>query len=223
MKQSFKSYPTQDKVTVHGYFNTIFENVELIDVIQIGAGCGGWEISEMGDSSPHLNDPCWRLFLNKKSWKCYLFEPVQSEFLRCIEFYKNLSDNINIYNAVVTTHNHNLDTINIRKSKSMSSLMTEHRKNDKYSQIVDKKLVPAVNINSIVGIINPYWVQIDTEGMDYDLVVSMMLAGINLPKVLSFEWCFIQHEEMEKLTSQLNNMGYYLCFKSNWDVVFIRK
>lgn len=208
-------------INISDFLLNVFSKVEDISAVQIGAGCGGWERPNMGNQSPHINDPVWRLFKLKETWKVYLFEPVVSEFLDCVKFYPE--DRFTVFNAGVVTHNHPFDNIYIRRAKTMSSMLGYHRKeHTEYGAIEKARVIPTVNITQTINTFTPYFLQMDVEGLDYNLVLELFKYGETnfKPKIISFEWCHAKESEIELLYKCLCLNGYEVVFKSNFDVVF---
>lgn len=196
------------------------DHLEDISAVQIGAGCGGWEKPKMGIQSPHINDPVWELFKSHASWKVYLFEPVVSEFVELVEFYKDCK-NVTTFNACVVPHMYSrYEALYIRKSKSMSSIDPFHRKLDQYAEVVELKTCLSIGIEDVAHALdlNPYFLQIDTEGLDCKLILK--LERFENIKLLSFEWIHADEEEIQKVYNKLKFHGFELIFKSHFDVVF---
>lgn len=194
------------------------DHLEDISAVQIGAGCGGWEKPKMGIQSPHINDPVWELFKSHPSWKVYLFEPVVSEFVELVEFYKDCK-NVTTFNACVIDDDRGsrYEALFVRKSKSMSSTEPVHRKTDRYAEITEVKTCLSVEVKNIIQL-DPYFLQIDTEGLDCKLILKLEhFRGI---KLLSFEWINSSEWDIEKVYIKLKSHGFELIFKSHFDVVF---
>lgn len=224
--KSFDKIPSSPRYSFIPELAAIFQDLNDITVVQIGAGSGGTVIPNMGQQSPHLNDPVWELLKDgkNKGWKGYLFEPVLSEFIKCVEFYKD-NPHVTLFNTAVVDHDLAFDNINIRQSKSMSSMFDEHRKTDEYANITSKSLVSCICVRDI-NILLPDWIQIDAEGYDIRLVYDIVNTGNSRrsgkkPKFISFEWCFGKESEIEVIHKMLINSGYNLQFKSDWDVIYI--
>lgn len=219
--KSFDKIPSSPRYSFIPELKTIFQDLNDITVVQIGAGSGGTVIPNMGQQSPHLNDPVWELLKagKDKGWKGYLFEPVLSEFIKCVEFYKD-SSHVTLFNAAVTDGDEDFVNINIRKSKSMSSLLDGHRKTDEYAEITSVAMVSSLNVISVNYYCKPTWLQVDTEGFDINIVNHMLSSNIK-PKFLSFEWCFSIDTMGSYIHPKLLESGYNLQFKSDWDVIYI--
>lgn len=155
-------------------------------------------------------DEIFQSKLLNQSWKCFFVEPVKETFDKLIinynKYYPNNS--FTFINKALNTYNGKgyLVTHKADDSMGMCSFFRQYNAIDTVQLAVDcitfKKLVEDYNITNID------FLKIDTEGMDYEIVVQCIQNNI-FPKIILLEHILISDNTVSLYNDMLMNISVH--------------
>lgn len=210
-RKSFAEIQSSELSSIFGFVSEIV-NEDNISLLQIGAGIG-----------PKGGDYAGKMLMQNPEWSGLLIEPSIQNYNLCREAYKG-RENVCILNAACNgSDTPYLAKINLRKNPNLNSFFEHHRieeRDAESAKIIGTQKVISLPISCLIQISNPNWVSVDTEGMDEEIVKSILSMN-QCPKYVSFEHHFISKSNMESIHNSMMVKGYSLSFKSHSDVIYI--
>ena len=203
--------------------------MEHVDYLQIGAHVGNTTNDGLFD-------------INEVNKNYILIEPVPHLFEQLRSNYKQKTTNNNIVflNIAISNKDDVLSLYVPSKSNDftkfpwfasqISSTNADHIQTHQGVQdlIVDKVTVPCLKLNTLINnmkIKTIDWLMVDTEGHDYDILMSFDLTHIR-PSRITFEnahmdGVFSKGEKYVKLLNYLYSHGYVKRYENNEDTTVI--
>lgn len=214
-------FPMSHRLQIHGVLHQLVGGEHELHVVQGGANVGGTPDPSRGDWNPAVSDPVAHQLLSHPTWTAELYEPLASNAAVCARYYAGHA-NARVVCAALGSE-WGLETLHVRRSASMSSLIEGHRGHGGAGEVVREEVVPVVPLHEALARAGSkkVWLQLDCEGSDTPLVLSLD-KGV-LPSVVSFEWCLASPAALKECSDHLQQIGYTIAFQSKWDAVWARK
>jgi len=193
-------------LTIKKILQSIFEENEIKELIQIGANDG-------------LSFDVLNFFIKKYETKSLLVEPIKENFTLLKENYKNL-DFIKFENSAISvnaeiSYLYKVDSQHIQKYGSHIPAIPSFDKKHLINHGVKNKHIILEKVNSItiLDLINKHKINnldllfIDTEGYD-GKIVNNFLSTVNARPIIIFEYIHIDNNVYENLINKLVKKEY---------------
>lgn len=187
---------------------------------------------QIGANDGVMNDPIYRFNMdNKAVVSGYALEPLPDVYERLVENYK-CCPNIKLFNFAIHATDSEMVLHRVKPSKSskvpafargIASFDPEHwRKSSLVSDVnyieeVKVKCETFANFIKINSVSNIDLLLIDTEGYDYQILMSIDFDCVK-PKIIRFEHgvrdSLMSQEQLMKVCNHLNGFGYQIIAES---------
>lgn len=189
----------------------LYENYLYSSVIRVCCG-RKWSFLVIGANDGVTADPLRPILLSCPDASGVFFEPVY-------EAWQSLRENVvgqHIFFCSAVTPTDVLDEVElVVGAKTGRSTLVHGVLDASMDEVLERRRVPAVSLRSAIEAAHfPDVVQIDTEGLDGDLVRSLLLLAERksyyLPRVLRYESDFLSRPEKRVLRRALRRSGYWV-------------
>jgi FkbM family methyltransferase len=217
----YKVFYKPEKGSLDDFTNRFSISQEIVTVFQIGANDG------------INNDPIHK-FIKRDHWQGVLLEPQKYVFQKYLEPLHRKTKGITVVNAALDKEDgfrliYEISISNSRWATGLASFNKEILEEDVKSGYVEVhakkegcllpenkddliaeesvKCISAATLFKIAGTERIDWLQIDTEGFDFE-IIKMCNIGVTRPTVIVFENLHLSHTVKEECSNHLKLNGY---------------
>ena len=174
---------------------------------------------EVGANDGKSTDPLYDYIMNRP-WTGLLIEPQPDVFARLTKNYSGLEDRLRFENVAIAKDPGFLTlyrapqtaaSVGAATVVSFDPATTAKQLRIPESQL-EKIMVPTARLDDVLskhGMLHPDILQLDTEGLDWEVLQTMDLTK-NRPLIIGFEHGHLSPASIGAMTKHLNDQGYFV-------------